>query len=153
MALFRSFGSRHSLREPLAFSTTTRLLTQSVGWSTLLKTPDLTLVSSVCFNCFFKECGTRRAECTAGLQPSLRVMWYFPRFPRPLFVLGLQSLFWQLFYLNGVNPLNQAQLFTIPKTQNRQRVSIHNVKYDITCVFLTCTLWCAGSKGFIMVLP
>ena len=47
MALFKSFGSRQSLRDPFVFLTTKRLLTQSVHWSILHNTPDLTLVSRV----------------------------------------------------------------------------------------------------------
>ena len=73
----------HNLRETLRFSTTNRLFTQSVGWSTLHSTPEFTFESNICFNRSFMECGVRRADFNTGVQPPLRVMWYFPRVFRP----------------------------------------------------------------------
>ena len=78
MALFKSFGSRHSLKLPLLFVTQTREFTQTVGSSTLEIIPCATSESSSFFSGPLRAAGTRRGGCITGGTVGSRVIWNSP---------------------------------------------------------------------------
>ena len=66
MALFKSFGSRHSLSDPSIFVTQTSELTQSVGSETLVIIPCASKESSSFLNGSWSASGTLRGGCITG---------------------------------------------------------------------------------------
>ena len=67
MALFRSFGSRHSLRLPSGFITGTIELIRSVCLCTSVMMPSLVSVSNSAFYAGCMAMGTDLGGCCTGL--------------------------------------------------------------------------------------
>ena len=84
MAWFKSGGSRHSLRVLFAFSTTTKLLTQSTGSSTLVIISLLSKSSRVALSLFLNLRGTFLCGWMVGWLLTFSLMVYSPStHPKP----------------------------------------------------------------------
>ena len=76
MALFRSLGSKETLKLPLGFSVTTNELTQSVGLFTLTMIPSFSILSNAWSNLGIKARATFLTPCTTGLTLLSISIWY-----------------------------------------------------------------------------
>ena len=89
MALFRSLGSRHNLRDTSFFSTTTWLDHPVCRLVKFLQNPDLTFLSSVCCNLSLREWGILLGGLITGWWLLCNVMWYLPSLPSPVKKWGI----------------------------------------------------------------
>ena len=78
IALFRFLGSKQSLNLPFDFSTTTMLLTQSVGWVTFSITFRLYILSNSIFIFFCNENGMHRGGSMTGSTDGSILILYSP---------------------------------------------------------------------------